>query len=334
MRTVLVTGCAGFIGSHVAKACLSRGDRVTGVDSLNDYYSVGQKSDNLRVLQQFDRFEFVHADVASTGRDLLEGVDLVFHEAGQPGVRESWRERFCEYLSRNVAATQHLLEAAVAARTPRFVFASSSAVYGNAPSYPVDEGAHPRPLSPYGVTKLAAEHLCSLYAANMGLSVVSLRYFTAYGPRQRPDMAIHRLIDSALSGVPFVQFGDGSQVRDLTFVGDIVRANLAAADADVPAGMVANVAGGSLCSLNDLITMVRHNVAGEITIESRHAAPGDVQFTSGAVDLAHRAFGWEPTVSLSEGLEQQAKWHRSSQSWRSNSDLELRPEIVRQRNAR
>jgi nucleoside-diphosphate-sugar epimerase len=291
------------------------------VDSLNDYYSVSQKSDNVRVLQQFDRFEFVHEDVASTGRDLLDGVEVIFHEAGQPGVRESWRERFCEYLSRNVAATQHLLEAAVAAGTPRFVFASSSSVYGNAPSYPVDEGAHPRPISPYGVTKLAAEHLCSLYAANMGLSVVSLRYFTAYGPRQRPDMAIHRLIESAFSGVPFVQFGDGSQVRDLTYVGDIVRANLAAADADVPAGLVANVAGGSLCSLTDLISIVETTVNATIMIQCGEVARGDVRCTSGAVDLAGRAFGWEPTVALSEGLEQQATWHRSLKSQCSPSGV-------------
>ena len=321
MRTVLVTGCAGFIGSHLAEACLARGDRVTGIDSLNDYYSVGQKWDNVRVLQQFDRFEFVHADVASAGRDLIDGVDVVFHEAGQPGVRESWRQPFGEYLSRNVAATQHLLDAAVAARTPRFVFASSSSVYGNAPSYPVDEGETPRPLSPYGVTKLAAEHLCSLYAANMGLPVVSLRYFTAYGPRQRPDMAIHRLIDSALSGVPFGQFGDGSQIRDLTFVGDIVRANWAAADADVPAGIVANVAGGTLCSLTELISMVESTVNATITIRPHEVARGDVRCTSGAVDLARRAFGWEPTVALSDGLEQQAAWHRAleSQSSPSNS---------------
>jgi nucleoside-diphosphate-sugar epimerase len=311
MRTVLVTGCAGFIGSHLAEACLSRGDRVVGVDSLNDYYSVNQKSDNVRLLQQFERFEFVHADLASAARDLVDGVELVFHEAGQPGVRDSWRERFADYLSRNVAATQHLLEAAVAADTPRLVFASSSSVYGNAARHPVDEGERPRPFSPYGVTKLAAEHLCSLYAANMGLSVVALRYFTVYGPRQRPDMAIYQLIESALSGVPFVQYGDGSQVRDLTFVADIVRANLAAADADVPAGMVANVAGGSICSLSELVSKVGATFDATIEIEPRDHAHGDVSYTSGAVDLARRLFGWEPTVSLSDGLTQQAAWHRS-----------------------
>ena len=282
-----------------------------GVDSLNDNYSVGQKRDNVRVLQRFERFEFVHDDVACVARDLTDGVDVVFHEAGQPGVRASWREQFSEYLTRNVAATQQLLEAAVSARTPRVVFASSSSVYGNAPTYPVGEGERPRPFSPYGVTKLAAEHLCSAYAENTGLSVVSLRYFTAYGPRQRPDMAIYRLIESALSGVPFTQFGDGSQVRDFTFVGDIVRATLAAGDADVPAGIVANVAGGALCSLADLIEIVGGTVGATVTIEPHEHAHGDVRCTSGAIDLARRAFNWEPTVALPEGLARQAEWHRS-----------------------
>jgi UDP-glucuronate 4-epimerase len=229
MRTVLVTGCAGFIGSHVAEACLAGGDRVLGVDSLNDYYDVARKLANVDLLQHLDGFEFVKADIAAAARELVDGVDVVFHEAGQPGVRESWREKFADYLSCNVAATQQLLEAALAARIPRVVFASSSSVYGDARGYPVDENELPRPLSPYGVTKLAAEHLCSVYAESFGLSVVSLRYFSVYGERQRPDMAIHRLIDSALSGLPFAQFGDGSQVRDFTFVSDVVNANLAAA---------------------------------------------------------------------------------------------------------
>jgi nucleoside-diphosphate-sugar epimerase len=311
VQTVLVTGCAGFIGSHVAEVCLARGDRVVGVDSLNDYYSVDQKCENVRVLKQFDRFEFVHADVASAARDVIDGVDVVFHQAGQPGVRDSWRQRFGDYLSRNVAATQQLLEAAVAARTARVVFASSSSVYGDARRYPVDESQLPQPLSPYGMTKLAAEHLCSLYAKNFGLSVVSLRYFSVYGPRQRPDMAIHRLIHSALSGLPFEQFGDGSQVRDLTFVADIVSANLAAAVADVPGGIVANVAGGTLCSLTELSATVSQIAGAPVTTQRHERAHGDVRRTSGAIDLARRAFGWQPAVSLSEGLAQQVEWHRS-----------------------
>lgn len=312
MRTVLVTGCAGFIGSHVAEACLAGGDRVVGVDSLNDYYDVARKLANVDVLQQFDGFEFVKADIAAAAGELVDGVDVVFHQAGQPGVRESWREKFSDHLTCNVAATQQLLEAAVAARTPRVVFASSSSVYGDARRYPVDENELPRPLSPYGVTKLAAEHLCSLYAKSFGLSVVSLRYFSVYGQRQRPDMAIHRLIDSALSGLPFAQFGDGSQVRDFTFVSDVVDANLAAAVADVPGGIVANVAGGTLCSLTELIEMVSHIARAPVTIESHPRAHGDVRCTSGAIDLAGRALGWEPAVMLSDGLARQVEWHRSN----------------------
>jgi nucleoside-diphosphate-sugar epimerase len=320
MRTVLVTGCAGFVGSHVAEACLARGDRVVGIDSLTDYYDVEQKWSNIRVLQQHADFRFVHDDIISVAREHVHGVDVVFHQAGQPGVRESWRTQFRDYLQRNVESTQRLLEAAVSAHTPRVVFASSSSVYGNVATYPVDELERPRPFSPYGVTKLAAEHLCSLYAENFGLTVVSLRYFTVYGPRQRPDMAIHRLIDSALSGAPFVLFGDGSQVRDFTFVGDVVRANLAAADADVPPGLVANVAGGSRCSMTELIATVGEIVGVQVNVDRREQARGDVRFTSGQIELARRALGWQPSVTLQTGLELQTEWHRMRGSGSPNTD--------------
>lgn len=309
---VLVTGAAGFIGSRLARACLDRGDTVLGVDLLTDYYDVAQKHRNLDQLRLFGEFEFVQADLAAGVAGLLDGIDVVFHQAGQPGVRASWRDRFGDYLHHNVAATQSLLDAATSAGMPRFVYASSSSVYGNAERYPVDETMRPQPFSPYGVTKLAGEHLCSLYAANFGLGVVSLRYFTVYGPGQRPDMATHRLFEAALNGTSFPLFGEGRQIRDFTFVGDVVRANLlAAAAVTAPAGLVANVAGGGASSMSELIDAVERLTGRSIDIDRLGTERGDVERTSASTEVAHRVLGWEPETSLSEGLEQQLAWHLS-----------------------
>ena len=203
-------------------------------------------------------FEFVEADLLTAELEaLLDGVDVVYHQAAQAGVRLSWSHGFADYVNNNVLATQRLLEAIVVARpTARVVYASSSSVYGNQARYPVQETDLPAPFSPYGVTKLAAEHLCGLYAANAGVRTISLRYFTVFGPRQRPDMSIYRLCEAALRGTPFPRFGDGSQMREFTFVDDIVRANLLAADADVEPGAYVNIAGGSEITLSDLIALV------------------------------------------------------------------------------
>lgn len=306
---VLVTGAAGFIGSQLARACLARGDRVIGVDLLTDYYHVAQKRSNLASLATDARFEFHEMDLVAGCAALLDGVDVVFHQAGQPGVRASWREQFGDYLHHNVAATQRLLDDAVGAGVRRFVYASSSSVYGNAERYPVDETMRPQPFSPYGVTKLAGEHLCSLYAANFGLGVVSLRYFTVYGPGQRPDMATHRLCEAALRGGSFPLFGGGQQVRDFTYVGDVVRANLLAAGADVPAGLVANIAGGGATSMAELIERVERLSGRSITLERLGAERGDVERTSASTDIARTRLGWEPEVTLDEGLALQLEWH-------------------------
>lgn len=311
MPHALVTGCAGFIGSQLARACLDRGDTVLGVDLLTDYYDIDQKRANLEGLSARDGFEFAHLDLATTTPDLLDGVDVVYHQAGQPGVRASWREQFDEYLSRNVQATQRLLEAAVQQELRRFVYASSSSVYGNAERFPVDETMRVQPYSPYGVTKLAAEHLCSLYAANFGLSTVSLRYFTVYGPGQRPDMAAHRLFEAALDGTPFPLFGTGEQLRDFTFVGDVVRANLRAGEADVAPGLVANIAGGGECSMIELISRVEEIAGAPIQLDRRAEQRGDVRRTDALTDVASRELGWRPEVGLRAGLEQQHAWHRS-----------------------
>src|SRR4051812_20094766 len=256
MRT-LVTGAAGFIGSTLVDALLARGDSVRGVDCFTPYYGREAKQANVTGALGASGFELVEADlrVHAIG-PLLDGVDVVFHQAAQPGVRLSWADGFGDYDGHNVLATQRLLEAAKAAEVQRVVYASSSSVYGNAAAYPTTEDDLPRPHSPYGVTKLAAEHLCNLYASNWKLPTVSLRYFTVYGPRQRPDMATHRLLAATLSGTPFPLYGDGSAVRDFTYVDDAVAANLAAAEHDCEPGTVVNIAGGSSISMTDLIALV------------------------------------------------------------------------------
>jgi UDP-glucuronate 4-epimerase len=224
----LVTGGAGFIGSHLAQSLLDHGHQVRVVDNLSDYYEVDQKLDNLDQLG--DRADVRRGDLRTDDLGpLVEDCDVVFHQAAQPGVRLSWADGFEAYDTCNILATQRLLEACRGTALTRFVFASSSSVNGDAERYPTLEHDLPRPRSPYGVTKLAGEHLCALYAAAWGVPTVALRYFTVYGPRQRPDMAFHRLCQATITGEPFPLYGDGSQVRDFTYVEDVVAANLAAA---------------------------------------------------------------------------------------------------------
>jgi nucleoside-diphosphate-sugar epimerase len=307
----LVTGAAGFVGSHLTERLVADGSRVRAVDCLTDYYDVRQKRENLRVLGELDGVEIVEADLRSSPLPgLLEGVDVVFHQAGQPGVRASW-DRFASYVEHNVLVTQRLLEASAAADLRRFVFASSSSVYGDAERYPTTEDDLPRPRSPYGVTKLSAEHLCNVYAANQGVPAVSLRYFTVFGPRQRPDMAMHRLIEAALGGEPFPLYGDGTQVRDFTFVGDVVEANVLAATQDLAPGTVLNVAGGTDASMLDVIRTVGELTGREVPLRHEPFAKGDVTRTGGSRDRAARLLGWEPTVGLEEGLARQVAWHRT-----------------------
>lgn len=309
----LVTGAAGFVGSHTCEALSRLGHQVRGVDSLTDYYDLEQKKLNLRSVENSPGFTFVNADLMTVALpELLDGVDVVVHLAAQPGVRASWKDGFAHYSRQNVLVTQRLLEASREADLSRFVYASSSSVYGRASSYPTSESAPTRPYSPYGVTKLAGEHLCSLYAENWGLPTVSLRYFTVFGPRQRPDMAMHRFIAAALAGRPVHVFGDGEQVRDFTYVGDVVSANLAAATAPgVPPGTVVNVAGGSSITVNGLLELLGEMLGAPVTVDRGPAQPGDVPRTGGTVDAAARILGWAPQVPLAEGLARQIEWHRS-----------------------
>jgi len=308
----LVTGAAGFVGSHLTEALLARGDTVTGVDCFTPYYAEADKRANLAGLEG-PGFELVEVDLRSAPlTELVAAADVVFHEAAQPGVRLSWSDGFPDYLSHNVLATQRLLEAMVTVGGRcRLVDASSSSVYGEATRYPTFEDDLPRPHSPYGVTKLAAEHLCALYSKNWGIDTVVLRYFTVYGPRQRPDMSIHRLCEAALGGTTFPRFGDGRQVREFTYVSDIVAGNLLAAAADVPPATTTNLAGGAEITLADLITLVGELAGREVRVDPQPARPGDAFRNGGSTERAGRLFGWEPAVGLREGIAAQLAWHRA-----------------------
>ena len=311
MRAV-VTGCAGFIGSTLTDALLAQGHEVTGVDCLTDYYDPATKRANLAAASSHPDLTLIEADLRTADlARVLEGAEVVFHQAGQPGVRLSWAGGFADYDSHNVLATQRLLEAVRRAPTARVVFASSSSVYGQAARYPTTEDDLPGPHSPYGVTKLAAEHLCNLYAANWGLHTVSLRYFTVYGPRQRPDMAFHRLIEAALAGTAFPLYGDGSALRDFTYVDDVVAANLAAATAEVPPGTVVNIAGGGEISMAALLDLAGEVLGVPVDVEGQPSQAGDVARTGGRIDRAKDLLGWAPAVPINEGFARQAAWHRA-----------------------
>jgi len=309
----LVTGAAGFVGSHLAEALLARGDTVVGVDCFTPYYDRATKEQNLVTARAQERFELVEADLRACDVEaLLADVDVVFHQAAQAGVRLSWSDGFADYAGHNVLATQRLLEAVQRARpAARVVYASSSSVYGNQDRYPTVETDLPKPFSPYGVTKLAAEHLCGLYAENWGLHTVSLRYFTVFGPRQRPDMSIHRLCQAAVDGSSFPRYGDGTQIREFTYVGDIVAGNLAAADRDVAPGTYLNLAGGAEITLNDLIALVGDLAGAPVAVEPAAKQAGDSFRNGGAIDRARALLGWEPKVSLRDGIAAQIAWHRT-----------------------
>jgi nucleoside-diphosphate-sugar epimerase len=310
---VLVTGAAGFIGSHTVEALLDRGHEVVAVDAITDYYDRMQKWSNVEGFR--DRASFVRADLLSADLpSLFDGVDSVVHLAGQPGVRSSWASEFAVYVDANISVTQRLLEFAKTRRIQRFVYASSSSVYGNSTTYPTSELALPQPVSPYGVTKLAAEHLCSVYAANFGVPTVSLRYFTVFGPRQRPDMAMHRLIAATLGGPRFPLFGDGRQIRDFTYVGDIVEANVLALERDVVPGTVMNVSGGDSADLTTVIRTIEDLLGVSIPIERRAGEPGDVDRTGASTERIESVLGWRPRTKLREGLARQVEWHHSRPS--------------------
>jgi UDP-glucuronate 4-epimerase len=305
MRYV-VTGAAGFIGHHVCGALLGGGHEVDGIDSFTDYYDPALKRANERLLRRHARYRSHELDLGTASvDDLLDGADAVIHLAGQPGVRLSWADWFQVYVDRNITASYRLLEAARRTRVPRLVLASSSSVYGNASTHPTSEDSPTRPFSPYGVTKLAMEHLATAYGENWGLPVVLLRYFTVYGPGQRPDMGVHRFIAAAAQGRPVTVYGDGEQVRDFTYVSDAMTATTAATTADLPPRSVLNVAGGSSTTVNEVLRLVAECTGRAVATRRVAEQPGDVRITGGAIERARRLLGWEPEVPLHEGIKHQ-----------------------------
>jgi UDP-glucuronate 4-epimerase len=297
MRYV-VTGAAGFIGSQLADALVGAGHEVVGVDCFTDFYAAAEKDANASGL------DVLRLDLAEEPLE-LDGVDGVFHLAAQAGVR-SFGDVFPLYLRRNVLATQRVLEAASAAGV-RVVLASSSSVYGEAESYPTPEDAEPRPVSPYGITKLASEHLARAYAAGFGTDAVVLRYFTVYGPRQRPDMFFRRVCDALLDGSTFEIYGNGEQSRSFTYVGDAVAATIAAMER-APAGAVYNVGGGDEASMLEAIALLEE-ISGR-RLDTRHidAVKGDVARTKADVARIHDALGWQPDTPLADGLAAMWSW--------------------------
>ncbi len=304
----LLTGVAGFIGSTLAGRLLDRGAQVTGIDCFTDYYPRPVKEANLATLVGRPGFQFVESDIrhADLAR-LLSDTTHVFHLAAQAGVRKSWGRDFDVYTTNNIEATQVLLEACVGVKIERLVYASSSSVYGDDTPLPMRETALPAPLSPYGVTKLAAEHLCNLYHANHGVPCVSLRYFTVYGPRQRPDMAFHRFLRAAIASQPITLYGDGEQTRDFTFVSDAVAATADAATRGIP-GRVYNIGGGSRVSVNQVLELVGRITRRRLDIRREGAQKGDMRDTYADTSRARADLGFAPSVTIEEGLAAEYEW--------------------------
>lgn len=306
----LVTGCAGFIGSHLTEALLARGDSVVGIDCFNDNYGRQQKLANLREVLDRPEFEFVPVDLARGElTELTDDCGLIYHLAAEPGVRSGWGPRYGQFVRNNVIATQHLLEAVKHRPDVPFVFASSSSVYGEAEARPTAEDAPPAPVSPYGQTKLSAEQLCGVYARSHGVDWRCLRYFTVYGPRQRPDMALHAFMRAALDGTPVTVYGDGLQTRDFTYVADVVAATLSAADLDAwPADGPMNVGGGSPVSIQATLETLERLTGSAIAVNHLPGQPGDVSDTEADASLARDRLGWQPATGLEEGLAAQLEW--------------------------
>ena len=307
----IVTGAAGFIGSHLSERLIGEGWRVTGVDAFTNYYARTDKEANLAALRNEKRFDLVEADLADAPlQQIFADRPVVFHLAAQAGVRASFGDSFAGYVHDNLIATQRVLENALEAGCPRVAMASSSSVYGDAEEYPCIEGVTPtRPRSPYGATKRMCEDLADIYRG-LGLSVTALRYFTVYGPRQRPDMAMRRLCEAAVGGPAFVLNGDGLQSRDFTYVADAVDATVRAGVVlDVP--LTLNVGGGEEATMLQVISTIEHLAGKPLDIRPAEDGKGDVRRTAADTRIARHALGWSPTMSLVEGLANQLDWVRT-----------------------
>jgi nucleoside-diphosphate-sugar epimerase len=313
MTQNIVTGAAGFIGSHLVEALLAQGETVIAVDEFNDYYDPDLKRKNIAHLLTHPNFKLIEGNIQSLDwRSLLMNVDIVYHQAAQAGVRASWGEGFHLYTERNISATQVLLEAAKdSPHLKRFVFASTSSIYGDAETLPTSETVCPKPVSPYGITKLAAERLCGLYNKNFGVPCVGLRYFTVYGPRQRPDMAFHKFFKAVIEDKEISVYGDGQQTRDFTFVSDAVAANLAASMAPDAIGEVFNIGGGSRVVLTQVLDTMETIVGKKIKRKHIDQAMGDARHTAADVSKAEKNLNYKPEISLDKGLNLEWEWIQS-----------------------
>jgi nucleoside-diphosphate-sugar epimerase len=313
MATHLVTGAAGFIGSHLAETLLLKGEKVIGVDQFNDYYDSTLKRKNAIALEQYNNFQLIEADIQTVDwQPILKDIKVIYHQAAQAGVRASWGDSFRHYTERNINATQILLEAAKDAPSlQRFVYASTSSVYGDAETMPTPETVCPEPVSPYGMTKLAAERLCCIYQQIFGVPIVALRYFSVYGPRQRPDMAFHKFFKAAIAKQSISIYGDGQQTRDFTFVSDVVDANLAAAIVPEAVGQIFNVGGGSRVVLTDILDRLDEIIGDPIHRNYVGEAMGDARHTSADVTKARKILGYNPKIALLEGLTHEWNWIKS-----------------------
>ena len=304
----LITGAAGFVGSHLAEKLLLLGHEVTGVDKFLDNYPQPFKQDNLASLRGNAKFTFIESDIVRLDLShLLDGVDQVFHLAGQPGVRASWGKDFTRYTENNITATQMLLEAAKGTPLKKFVYASTSSVYGDTDDLPMHEDGLTRPVSPYGVSKLAAEHLCYLYCKAFAVPTVALRFFTVYGPRQRPDMFFHIFMRGLLRGEEIPLYDDGEQTRDFTFVSDIVDGVVNAAQY-AGTGEVFNLGGGSETTLLNAISLVERVAGRKARLRRFDRQKGDVRHTSANLAAARAKLAYDPRVTLVEGLSRQWSW--------------------------
>ena len=306
----LVTGVAGFVGSHLAERLLTQGTAVVGIDCFTDYYARDLKEANLATLHAHDRFDFVEASIQkAVWPELLADVTHVFHLAAQAGVRRSWGRDFGVYTTCNVDATQILLEACASSSAviERVVYASSSSVYGDGVDIPMREDARLEPVSPYGVTKLAAEHLCHLYWVNHGVPSVSLRYFTVYGPRQRPDMGFNRFLRALHTGQPITLYGDGEQTRDFTYVDDAVSATIAAGDRGT-SGRVYNIGGGSRVSMNHVLELMARCTAHTPVVQREEPQKGDMRHTFADTSRARADLQFTPSVTLEQGIDAEYRW--------------------------
>lgn len=307
----LVTGCAGFIGSHLSESLIDSGMEVIGIDCFTEYYDRKLKEGNLSSLLSSKKFTFVEADLMDISLEsYLKDVEYIFHQAGQPGVRGSWGKEFNIYVKNNILVTQRILETVKEFNIKKFIYASSSSVYGNTEVLPVKESHLPKPFSPYGVTKLAAEQLCNLYFENYGVPTVALRYFTVYGPRQRPEMAMSKFIKDILTDSSITIYGDGSQRRDFTYIDDIVKANLLAMESPVE-GEVFNVGSSRPIKLIEVIKILEKLVGKKVNKNLMPKQDGDVRETYADIKKIESLYGYNASVDIEKGISNQLDYFKT-----------------------